>query len=75
MPKIKFEFKLPEDRSEFEIACNASKYYSALFELYHNYFRKLADNEHLTLPQLEFLEIIRKDFNELLEQNEITNLE
>jgi hypothetical protein len=75
MPKIKFEFELPQETSEFEIACHANKYHSVLFELNYNYFRKMADNEHLTQTQLEFLEIIRKDFRELLEQNEITNLD
>ena len=75
MPKVNFEFKLPEERLEFDIACNANKYYAVLFELNYNYFRKLADNEHLTEAQVEFLGIIEKDFRDLLDQNEITNLD
>ena len=33
MPKVTIEYNLPEEQDEFEIANNASKYYSVIWDL------------------------------------------
>ena len=34
MPKVTLEYQLPEEQSEWDLAKNADKYYSALWEVY-----------------------------------------
>jgi hypothetical protein len=40
MPKAILEYNLPEESSEYELAMNAGKYHSMLYEIY-NYARGL----------------------------------
>jgi hypothetical protein len=68
--KATIEFNLPEDQTEFEIATNANKYYSALFN-FQQYIRNKLKHEELTPEQESVVEKIQSDFLEMLYDEEV----
>jgi hypothetical protein len=68
--KATLEFNLPEDQTEFEIATNANKYYSALFN-FQQYLRNKLKHEKLTPEQESVVEAIQSDFLEMLYDEEV----
>lgn len=70
--KAILEFNLPEEQSEFELASNANKYYSILWELDQHLRSKIKYADENT-PDLfiETLQMVRDHFWELIEENKI----
>lgn len=56
MPKAILEFNLPEEREDFELHMNASKYFCAIHDI-KNYIRQLNKyDERDTIPKEELTE-------------------
>jgi hypothetical protein len=68
--KATIEFNLPEDQTEFEIATNANKYYSALFK-FQQYLRNKLKHQELTTEQEAVVEKIQSDFLQMLYDEEV----
>jgi len=68
MPKATLIFDLPEEQSEFDIANNAGKYYSVLWELdqyLRNFIKYPADNEDSILT--DTMDKVRGELHKLME--------
>lgn len=59
--RVSLEFNLPEEKYEFETACRASNYRTALIEIYNI----LRDNRKYDLPDKECLERITDVINDI----------
>jgi uncharacterized protein YeeX (DUF496 family) len=68
--KATIEFNLPEDQTEFDIATNANKYYSALNN-FKEYLRNKLKHEEITPEQQSVVENIQSDFLEMLYDQEV----
>ena len=68
--KATIEFNLPEDQTEFDIATNANKYYSALFN-FQQYLRNKLKHEDLSEHDILVLEAIQSDFLQMLYDEEV----
>ena len=68
--KATIEFNLPEDQTEFEIANNANKYYSALFK-FQQYLRNKLKHEDLSDDRIFVVEQIQSDFLQMLYDEEV----
>jgi hypothetical protein len=68
--KSTLEFNLPEDQHEYDLAVTASRMYNALWDV-NTMLRKYYKYSELPSGQLEIVEAIRKDFFEILNENEI----
>ena len=68
--KATIEFNLPEDQTEFDIATNANKYYSALFN-FQQYLRNKLKHEELSEHDILVVEAIQSDFLEMLYDEEV----
>ena len=70
--KAIIEFKLPKDQDEYQMANNASKMYTALWEIRQLFRSKLKYNsDGLNDQQLEQWEAMRGEFFEILENNDL----
>lgn len=68
--KATIEFNLPEDQTEFDMATNANKYYSALFN-FQQYLRNKLKHEDLTPEQESIVAVIQSDFLQMLYDEEV----
>ena len=70
--KAIIEFELPEDQEEYQMANNASKMYTALWEVRQLLRSKLKYNsDGLNDEQLEQWETMRGDFFDILDNNDL----
>jgi hypothetical protein len=70
--KAIIEFELPEDQEEYEMANNASKMYTALWDIKQLFRSTLKYNPAgLNDEQLEQWEAMRGDFFDILENNDL----
>ena len=67
MPKVKFEFQLPEESEEFNQYNHASNYYIALSEI-AEHIRRLIKYENADTVDIEKF---RAKFYEILDNNEV----
>jgi hypothetical protein len=67
MPKVTKEYKLPEERAEYEMDCNAQKYYGVLWD-FDQYLRN--EIKYNNAPK-EY-EIIREELWRLLSDENIS---
>jgi len=68
--KATLEFNLPEDKEDYEMTINASKYYLALWHIKQELRSKLKYAE-LSEQEYEIYEKVSNKFNEILEDNGI----
>ena len=68
--KATIEFNLPDDQTEFDIATNANKYYSALFN-FQQYLRNKLKHEDLSDDRIFVIEQIQSDFLQMLYDEEV----
>lgn len=68
--KSKLIFNLPEEKSEFQIALNGSKFYCRIFD-YHNELRAKLKYSDLPEDELKTIERMYESFNEYF--NDILN--
>lgn len=61
--KSKLIFNLPEERNEFQIALNGSKFYCRIFD-YHNELRNKLKYSDLPDEEMKTLERMYESFNE-----------
>lgn len=59
MPKAKLEFDLPEEQDEFKVACDAGKYYSAIFQ-FDQELRSIIKYQELDEKEYEVYEKVRQ---------------
>lgn len=58
MPKVILEFNLPEDREDYEMHYNASKYFCAIHDI-KNYLRSLRKHDDReSIPKEELIDAI-----------------
>ena len=70
--KAIIEFELPEDQEEYEMANNASKMYTALWDIRQLFRSTLKYNPAgLNDEQLEQWEAMRGDFFDILDNNDL----
>ena len=70
--KAIIEFKLPKDQEEYEMANNASKMYTALWDIRQLFRSTLKYNPAgLNDEQLEQWEAMRSDFFDILDNNDL----
>ena len=70
--KAIIEFELPEDQEEYQMANNASKMYTALWDIKQLFRSTLKYNTTgLNDEQLEQWEAMRGEFFEILENNDL----
>ena len=70
--KAIIEFELPEDQEEYEMANNASKMYTALWDIKQLFRSTLKYNPAgLNDEQLEQWEAMRGEFFEILDNNDL----
>jgi len=70
--KAIIEFKLPEDRDEYDMANNASKMYMALWDIKQLFRSTLKYNPTgLTSKELEQWEIMQDEFYVILDNNDL----
>ena len=70
--KAIIEFELPEDQYEYQMANNASKMYTALWDIKQLFRSKLKYNsDGLNDEQLEQWEAMRGDFFDILDNNDL----
>ena len=70
--KAIIEFELPEDQDEYQMANDASKMYTALWEVRQLLRSKLKYNsDGLNDEQLEQWEAMRGDFFDILDNNDL----
>ena len=70
--KAIIEFELPEDQDEYQMANDASKMYTALWEVRQLLRSKLKYNsDGLNDEQLEQWETMRGDFFDILDNNDL----
>jgi len=70
--KAIIEFELPEDQEEYQMANNASKMYTALWDIRQLFRSTLKYNKTgLNDEQLEQWEAMRGEFFEILENNDL----
>jgi hypothetical protein len=70
--KAIIEFELPEDQEEYQMANDASKMYTALWEVRQLLRSKLKYNsDGLNDEQLEQWEAMRGDFFDILDNNDL----
>ena len=70
--KAKLEFNLPEEKDEFDYACNGLKYCAALGEL-DNFLRsKIKYDQNLTDEQYKVYEDVRSKLWEILNEEGIS---
>lgn len=67
MPKATLTFNLPDEREEYQIHMNASKYYCALHDLY---LALRSDSKHGEGKWADFYE----KFWEILKENEVEDI-
>lgn len=70
MATAKLEFNLPEEQTEFELAVNASKYHSVLWDL-DQYLRGIVkyNSDVEQLSKADTCEIVRDYLHELMNDN------
>jgi hypothetical protein len=69
MGEVQFKFKLPEDQDEFDIYCNASKYYCALWDV-HNFIFRMYKHESPPENGTECWDQVREKLVEILQDIE-----
>ena len=70
--KAIIEFELPEDQEEYQMANNASKMYTALWDIRQLFRSTLKYNKTgLNDEQLEQWEVMRGEFFEILDNNDL----
>ena len=70
--KAIIEFELPEDQEEYEMANNASKMYTALWDIKQLFRSTLKYNPMgLNSKELEQWEAMRSDFFDILDSNDL----
>ena len=70
--KAIIEFELPEDQEEYQMANNASKMYTALWDIRQLFRSTLKYNKTgLNDEQLEQWEAMRGEFFEILDNNDL----
>jgi hypothetical protein len=70
--KAIIEFELPEDQEEYQMANNASKMYTALWDIRQLFRSTLKYNKTgLNDEQLEQWEAMRGEFFDILENNDL----
>jgi hypothetical protein len=70
--KAIIEFELPKDQEEYEMANNASKMYTALWDIRHLFRSTLKYNTAgLNDEQLQQWEAMRGNFFDILENNDL----
>lgn len=67
--KAILEFDLPEDNTEHDMAVNAHKMHSVIFELRERLRSTVKHNDSLTKKELEVYEKIREELNDNLISN------
>jgi hypothetical protein len=80
--KATLEFNLPEDRSEFTLACNGAKYHSAIWDISQEVFRPARKhgysgnqrlNELLEAPGVsEAIDHLAEIFYRILDEHEVS---
>ena len=72
MPKATLEYNLPEEQDEFELAANAGKYYSVLWDI-DQYMRNKVKYASDDTPELyrEAIQMVRDELWKLLNENNI----
>lgn len=70
------KFNLPEEKSEFLLAQQGGQYYVALLDI-KDYFRKHLkyNSDNFTEEQLTFLEKIREDIYDIINERELIEIE
>jgi hypothetical protein len=68
--KATLEFNLPDDKEDYEMMINASKYYLALWNMKQELRSKLKYAE-LSEQEYEIYEKVRDKYNEILDDNGI----
>ena len=65
MPKAILEFNLPEDREDYEMHYNASKYFCAIHDI-KNYLRSLRKHDDReSIPKEELIDKIQECISDL----------
>jgi molecular chaperone GrpE (heat shock protein) len=72
MPKGILEFNLPEEQDEFELANNAGKYYSVIWDI-DQYMRNQIKYASDDTPELyrEIIQMVRDELYNILETNNL----
>lgn len=71
MSKLKLEFNLPEEQQEADVATNAQRLHTAIFDFMNHIRNK---RKHGTEEEQEAYESVSKDFYECIEDNQISHL-